>query len=238
MFDFDGTLAPIMSYPQRARLGARTYCILETVARHFPVAIITGRALSDVQARVSISRISFAGNHGLEWSVRGKTRRVPIPPRMQRSLRIIRVRMQSLARRYRGAVLEDKMHTLSLHYRHVLPSNHAAVRAEVKKAARETGNLRLLGGTYIVNILPAVHRDKGTAAREMYVALAGRKRPVPVFVGDDVTDEDAFRALKGGITLRVGESSSSAAQYYVRSRAGVDRLLDALTRYKLARVRR
>ena len=228
MLDFDGTLAPIVSDPRRARMGVRTRRALETVARRYPVAVITGRALSDVQARVPIRGISFAGNHGLELSVRGKVHRVRLSKISQRSLDTIRTRMRSLARRYKGLYFQDKIRSLSLHYRHSPRREHTAIRAEAVKAIRETGGLRVVEGIYVINILPGVRRDKGTAAREMYTALAGRKKPVPVFVGDDVTDEDAFRALTGGITIRVGTSSSSAARYYFKTRSGVDTFLRAV----------
>lgn len=228
MLDFDGTLAPIVSDPQRARMGERTRRALQIIARRYSVAVITGRALSDVQARVPVRGISFAGNHGLEWSVKGKIQHVRIPAIPQRALDTIRVRLRSVARRYRGIYFEDKVYSLSLHYRHAPSSKHAEIRAQVVKAIREAGNLRAVEGIYVSNILPALRRDKGTAVREMYAALAGRKKPVPVFIGDDVTDEDAFRVLRKGITIRVGKSSSSAAKYYFKSRSGVDTFLRAI----------
>ena len=228
MLDFDGTLAPLTPEPGRARMRAGTRRALEVVARRYPVAVITGRALSDVQARMPIRGISFAGNHGLELSVRGKVHRVRLSKISQRALDAIRVCMRSLARRYKGVYFQDKRHSLSLHYRHSPRREHAAIRAEAVKAIRETGGLGVVEGIYVINILPGVRHDKGTAAREMYASLSRGKKRVPVFIGDDVTDEDAFRALKKGITIRVGKSSSSAALYYVRSRAGVDRFLNTL----------
>jgi len=228
MLDFDGTLAPIVSDPRRARMGVRTRRALETVARRYPVAVITGRALSDVQARVPIRGISFAGNHGLELSVRGKVHRARLSKISQRALDAVRARLHTVARRYKGLYFEDKEYSLSLHYRHSPLSKHVPIRREVMKAVQETGNLRIVEGIYILNILPDIRRDKGTAAREAYAALAGRKKPVPVFIGDDVTDEDAFRVLRKGITIKVGKSSSSAARYYFKSRSGVDGFLEVL----------
>lgn len=225
MLDFDGTLAPIVSDPRKARMRASTHRALEIIAHRYPVAVITGRTLSDARTRVSIRRISFAGNHGLEWYARGKKHRAFMLPIFRRALGLMRSRMRSLARRYQGTSFGDEVHTFSFHYRHSSHPNHAAIRAEIRKAARETGNLRVIEGKYVSNILPAIRRNKGTAAREMYRALAGRKKPVPVFIGDDVTDEDAFRVLRKGITIRVGKFSPSAAKYYFKSRAGVDRFL-------------
>ncbi len=225
MLDFDGTLAPIVSDPRRARMKERTRRVLEIIARRYPVAVITGRALSDVQARVPIRGISFAGNHGLEWSMKGRVRRARISAIPQQALNTVRALLRSVARRNRGIYFEDKGRSFSFHYRHAPSAKRAAIRVEVMKAVRETGNLRVVEGIYVINILPAIRRDKGTAAREMYIALAGRKKPVPVFIGDDVTDEDAFRAVKNGLTIKVGKSPSSAAQYYFKSRNGVDRFL-------------
>lgn len=233
MIDFDGTLAPIVSDPRRARMGMRTRHALEVVARRYPVAIVTGRALSDAQSRVPIRGVSFAGNHGLERSMKGRIHRVRIPAILQRALGTVRARLRSVARDYKGIYFEDKVYSLSLHYRRLPRAKHAVIRAEVMDAAREAGGLRVMEGIYVLNILPGVRRDKGTAAREMYTSLAGRKKPVPVFIGDDVTDEDAFRVLRKGITIKVGKSNASAARYYFRSRANVDSFLYALS--KLAR---
>ena len=228
MIDFDGTLAPMVSDPRRARMGMRTRSALEGVARRYPVAVITGRALSDVQARVPTYGVSFAGNHGLECSTKGRVHPVRIPAILQRALNTVRARLRCVALDYKGIYFEDKVHSLSFHYRRCPRSKHAAVRAKVMNAVREAGGLRVVEGIYVLNILPGVRRDKGTATREMYASLAGRKKPVPVFIGDDVTDEDAFRVIRQGITIKVGTSSASAAQYYFKSRSGVDRFLEAM----------
>ncbi|MDO8576631.1 MAG: trehalose-phosphatase, partial [bacterium] len=214
---------------RRARMGAGTRRALEAVAGCCPVAIITGRALSDVRARVPIRGISFVGNHGLELSIRGKIHRVQLPKISQRALETIRAHMRSLGRRYKWMYFEDKEYSLSVHYRHVPRSKHAAIRGEVLKAAKATGNLRIVHGIYVLNILPGVRRDKGTAAREMYATLSRGKKKAPVFIGDDVTDEDAFRAFRSGITIRVGKSPSSAARYYFKGRSGVDTFLRAIS---------
>ena len=228
MLDFDGTLAPLVPDPARARMRASTRRALEAVARCYLVAVITGRALSDVRNRVPLRGVSFVGNHGLEQFVKGKIRRVRIPAAPRRALDTIRTRLRPLARRHKGIYFEDKVYSLSFHYRHSPRSKHAEIRAEIVKAVRETGNLRAVEGVFVINILPAIRRDKGTAAREMYALLAKKGKPAPVFIGDDVTDEDAFRVLRNGITIRVGKSTSSAAKYYFKSRAGVDRFLKVL----------
>ena len=93
---------------------------------------------------------------------------------------------------------------------------------------RETGGIRVIEGLYVLNMVPGVRRDKGTAAREMYTFLARGNTPVPVFIGDDATDEDAFRILRKGITIKVGTSNASSAQYYFKSRSEVDRFLEAM----------
>jgi trehalose-phosphatase len=231
MLDFDGTLAPVVSDPRRARMGARTRHALEIIARRYPVAVITGRALSDVQTRVPIRRISFAGNHGFESRIAGKRYFTRVPAPIVRARDKAGRRLASLQEKYKGLYFEDKKFTLFVHYRHVAAAEVASARRDIFRAVRDAGKGRLLRANEAiqgVSILPAVRCNKGTAAWEMYASLAGRKKPVPVFIGDDVTDEDAFRALKRGITIRVGKSSGSAARYYFKSRSGVDGFLKAM----------
>lgn len=237
MLDFDGTLAPLVPDPARAHMRASTRRALEAVARCYPVAVITGRALSDVRNRVSLRGVSFVGNHGLEQFVKGKICRVRIPAAPQRALDTIRTRMRSIARRCKGVYFQDKVHSLSLHYRHSPRSKHAEIRAEIVKAVRETGNLRAVEGVFVINILPAIRRDKGTAAREMHALLAKKGKPTAVFIGDDVTDEDAFRVLREGVTIKVGKSTSSAARYYFKSRSGVDTFLRTIADSRAAAAR-
>lgn len=236
MLDFDGTLASVVADPKRARMGVRTRHALEVLAHRMPIAIITGRSIVDVRARVPIHGVAFAGNHGFESRIAGEKKfmRIPVP--------IVRARTEAgrqligLQKKYKGLYFEDKAYTLFVHYRHVAKAKVASARRDIFRIVQGAGKGRLLYITEAirgVNILPAVRCNKGTAVREMYTALAQGKKPVPIFIGDDVTDEDAFRVFaKSGITIRVGKSEGSAAEFYFKSRPAVDTFLTEIARQK------
>jgi len=231
MLDFDGTLAPMVADPQRARMPAQTRRALEVLARRMPVAVISGRSIIDVRARVPILGVAFAGNHGFESLIAGKRDFMRVPAPIVRARAEAGRRLKGLEKKYKGLCFEDKKFTLFVHYRHVAETEVANARRDIFRVVRDVGEGRLLHATEAiqgVNILPAVRCNKGTAARKMYASLARGKKPVPVFIGDDVTDEDCFRAFGKGITIKVGKSRTSAAQYYFKSRAGVDRFLHAV----------
>src|SRR3989338_10321546 len=90
MLDFGGTLAPIVAKPDKARMSAGMRRSLSLCARRMPTAIVTGRALADVKKRVRLGNVSIAGNHGLEWFIAEKQKRIAVSPAMRRALRAAR----------------------------------------------------------------------------------------------------------------------------------------------------
>ena len=229
LLDFDGTLAPIVSVPKKARMSARMRRALAAYARRFPVAVVTGRAFADVRKRVRVRGVSFAGNHGLEWSIRGKRSEVALSAQPARALAKVKKLLDTITARYRGAFVEDKKHSLAVHYRHVRASRHSAFLREARKIVHDTGgkHLRTIPGILILNILPNVGWDKGKAARMMYTQLRTSRASVPVFVGDDATDEDVFKALRRGITVKVLSSGGkkSYAHYALDDLRAVEKFL-------------
>ncbi|KKW46656.1 trehalose-phosphatase [Candidatus Kaiserbacteria bacterium RIFCSPHIGHO2_02_FULL_59_21] len=233
MLDFDGTLAPLKPEPRHGRMSASMRRALEKCSARFPAAVITGRALDDVRTHVRARRISVAGNHGLEWFVNGKRGIANVPRPAERALSKIRNLLRALEDRYQGVYLEDKRHSLSIHFRHARSRRHAIER-EVQDAVRRAGakHLRVMGGIFIFNVLPRAGWDKGRASKAMYVRLRTAPRSIPIFVGDDITDEDAFRALRRGITVHVknGKKVRTAANYSVRDVEEVRKFLLWLSR--------
>lgn len=213
-------------------MSAHMHRVLHACARRFPVAVITGRALEDVKKRVRVRGVSFAGNHGLEWSVRGERSVVAVASRPQRALMSVKKSLGAIAVRYRGAFIEDKRYSLAVHYRHVRALRRNAFVQAVQDIVHTIGgrHLRAVPGILILNILPNIGWNKGTAARMMHARLRRSKTSVPLFIGDDATDEDAFRALPIGITVHVGRSAKSAARFYLHSQHEVAKFLVWLTR--------
>ncbi|MDO8552210.1 MAG: trehalose-phosphatase [bacterium] len=225
ILDFDGVLAPIVARPRMARVSRRTRACLAKCAAGGRVAVISGRALADVRARVNQAGVWYAGNHGAEWRM-GKMRgREKLTRAACAKLSEARRAFTELSRCYRGVVVEDKKLTFSVHFRALARRRVARFSREMRSISKQFTNFLDIseGSEYIFNIRSLESRTKGDAVR-----LASRcslAKAVPIYIGDDATDEDAFRALTDGITIRVGRSSKSAAKYYFSTRASVDKLL-------------
>src|SRR3989344_3151029 len=108
MLDFDGTLVKIVSRPDKARMSAGMGRALFLCAERMRLAIVTGRALADVQARIRFGGVSIAGNRGLEWFIAGERKRAAVSPAMMRALRAARKELRDLEKRYKGVYVEDK----------------------------------------------------------------------------------------------------------------------------------
>ncbi|MGH7476902.1 MAG: trehalose-phosphatase [Longimicrobiales bacterium] len=237
--DFDGTLAPIVPRPDDAMLPAPTRAAIEAVLARGDtrVAIVSGRGLADARERVGIAGIYYAGNHGMEIDGPGIHHVHPdaaaARPQVAACAEALRRRLASLD----GVQVEDKGLTLSVHYRRARdPEAPAAVRQAIDSLCAGDDRLRVTEGKMIFEVRPAVDWDKGRATRFLLDALVDHDSVVPaVFVGDDRTDEDAFRALREDAdrVLRdavvvAPESGDTHATCYVRSPAEVAELIGRL----------
>lgn len=220
VLDFDGTLAPIVADRTRARMSDRTRELLAALASRLPVAVLSGRAQADTAARVAGTGVRWTvGGHGAEW-----------PGERPDRARIRRVDgwRRTLSSRLRGVDgidVEDKALSLSIHWRNARDPARSA--AAVAKAAADLPGAALVPGKRVLNVVPADAPDKGDALARL-VSLARCERVI--YVGDDVTDEAAFRARLPvpAVMVRVGRRARSGAKWYVRRREGVDQLLERL----------
>ena len=194
--DVDGTLAPIVARPEDAALlpGARE-ALIAVRDRYGLLGFISGRGLADLERIVGLEGCAYAGNHGMELHAPGEAPRLApeVGPHLP-AVRAFATRFGPERLAPWGVTLEDKGATLSLHYRRA-PDPEAALAAlerEVVPAAHGAG-LSTHGGRMVLEVRPAAAVDKGTAARAL---LAGRGVRAALYVGDDRTDADAWRALR------------------------------------------
>jgi trehalose-phosphatase len=233
--DFDGTLAPIVPRPDDATMLESARAALGALAARADtrVAIVSGRGLADVRARVGLDAIYYAGNHGLEIEGPGMHRVHDGAARARPALAECAARLRTLEREHAGVLVEDKGLTLSLHYRRV---EDAAEEGTIVRRAHalcdDVPGLRLTEGKKVVEVRPDVEWDKGRATVFLLDALLGASPAAPVvFIGDDRTDEDAFRALGSrgeGVIVADTPPADTAAASYVRSPAEVGALLHDL----------
>jgi trehalose 6-phosphate phosphatase len=235
LLDFDGTLAPIVERPELAAMPDATRASLDRLMAMPGVqaAVVSGRGLADVRERAAVPGIAYAGNHGMEIEGAGLRRMHPdavaARPSLQAAARMIEPALSAIP----GAFVEDKGMTLSIHFRQAAPGRHDEVRDAVERVVRGDGGLRVTTGKMVLEVRPRVDWDKGKAV----LFLLGHIRPpfnAPVlYLGDDRTDEDAFRALAGlggaGQGVLIGDpAAETAARSYLRDPAEVAELFAAL----------
>jgi trehalose-phosphatase len=215
--DFDGTLAPLVQDPAQARLDGRTR---ETLARlrgisRLTTILISGRALSDIRDRVGLEGLIYAGNHGMEICGGGLRFVEATAAARRRELLALSTGLAAGLRDVRGAMVEYKGLTTTVHYRRVAVGERArlvrVVRAAIGPASR---SFRLGASEMAMEILPRSGWHKGEAVRWINQRL-GAGEVLSLYLGDDLTDENAFRALPGGITVRVGRCTATFARYCV-----------------------
>jgi len=222
LLDFDGTLAPIAATPEEATLPPETRRQLRHLSKNKNVtlAIVSGRALRDIQKKVGLPGLIYVGNHGLEMTGDG-CRLVPA----RRDWTLLRQNLAPLFKKYPGSLLEEKGAVVAVHYRTVPATTEKAFRNEAKAiltAMLPWTGMILQQGKKVLELRPRQGENKGTIVLKILERLQ-KKKPssslLPIYLGDDRTDEYAIRALKGvGIGVRVGASKKiRTTPYFVRN---------------------
>jgi trehalose 6-phosphate phosphatase len=231
--DFDGTLVPLRDRPEQCSLDpAVRRSLLELSQRDgIRVAIISGRAVTDLRERVGVTDLAYAGNHGLEIDAAEIAFRHPAAfaarPLLERVIDDLRHALQHIA----GVWIEDKGASASVHYRQAPPSEIPLALETIERVAAHAvaaGAVVLRTGKAVLEVRPAVDWNKGSAVRWLAAQLFPSKDPLIVYIGDDDTDEDAFRVLEAGISVCVGDRPTTLAKYYVPDHHAVKCLIDWL----------
>ena len=229
--DYDGTLTPIVSQPEDAWLSDSMRQTLRELAACGPVAILSGRDLDDIRQRVNIDSIVYAGSHGFDIAgPRGLRRQMAA--KFLPNLDMAERELHKALDRIPGARVERKRFSVAAHYRNVKENDVTAVERAVAAVAAHHPELHRMDGKKVYELLPTIDWDKGTAVLWLLETLGLERGNIrPIYVGDDRTDEDAFRALKQrGIGIVVSEEPrSTAARYMLRDPREVERFLSKLT---------
>lgn len=219
--DYDGTLTPIVSRPGLAFCPAEVKRHLQRL-RDLPrtyLAIISGRSLEDVREKVGVSGITYVGNHGLEIeNPIGMHKKVPSPAR-KKELKIITRDLKNSLKEIPGILFEEKGPILSVHYRSVRQKFLAQVRLVIEEKLQQwSDHWKMTPGKMVFEIRPKVDFNKGEAVKEILKALPPLKL-LSIYLGDDQTDEDAFRSLKGrGISIFIGPGNfPSEAEFFLQN---------------------
>jgi trehalose 6-phosphate phosphatase len=218
--DVDGTLVELAAEPDSVRVDARLIALLDALRAKLggAVALVSGRTIGTLDRLFAPLALPAAGNHGLERrDCDGRIRRSGAAPAMAE----IGAAMRRFAGDHPGVIVEDKMLSVALHYRNRPQAAKPAAELAQRLVTRHDGDLIVQNGKMMVEVRPGC-ADKGTAIADFLdeTPFAGR---VPVFVGDDVTDETGFALVntRSGYAIRVGDEPQTVARYRVPDVVGV-----------------
>lgn len=234
--DFDGTLVEFRFGPDQVSLGEKSRAALARLARHpsIGVSIVSGRRSAALRRFIKVPGVRFMGLYGWEGGGNGSRggRKRGFPARTLRKLSALRRTLKTLPAEIPGIRVEDKGLSLAIHFRGA--SDRARKRAESRMRAirREVrGELQVLGANCVWDIVPRQVRGKGAAIREALARLPAKT--LSFFLGDDLTDEPAFAALRRGVTVLVGPGRPTRARFRLGNPGEVRVFLERLGREAL-----
>jgi len=218
--DFDGTLSPIADDPDTPEPTEPNLRSIRTFREHPQVhpAVISGRGLADLRERLGLSGVDCVGNHGLELGIDGSRETHPDATSAEPVVEDVCRELQSRLADIEGTLVEHKGVTATIHYRQVDRGAIETVETHVREAVGDhgAGEIEIHDGKESLELRPAADWDKGSALAQLREHVD--ESWLTFYIGDDTTDEAAFRAIKdGGITVHVGDNESTAAAYRVRN---------------------
>ncbi len=239
--DYDGTLTPIVDRPEDAVISQRMRNTIRQLAERCPVCVVSGRDRRVVQELMGIDDLIVAGSHGFDiWSPEEGTIEREEGAEFETLLDEVKARLCEEIAPIEGALVEPKKASVAAHYRLVPEEEQPKVKEVVDTILTEhPDELRVTPGKMVYEIQPKLDWDKGKAVLYLLDALGlDRDDVVPLYLGDDVTDEDAFEALADrGIGIFVGTADdpevagrTTAADYILHTTEEVRQFLDTLAR--------
>lgn len=233
LFDYDGTLAPIVGHPAHAALSAATRAHLGGLSRlpSVRVGILSGRSLGDLKGRVSLPGLDYAGTGGLEWEIEGRSGvcqdAIEASPLMGKAAEGLMPVVQAFG----GAWIERKPLAFTVHYRALSPDEVNGFEHDVEQFLATQGKgLRVVKATSAFEISPRLDWNKGSVVHLIYEVLpAGGKL---LYAGDSEGDREAMKmvSMLGGLTVGVGGEAPSGASCHLSDPFEVSALLEELLR--------
>lgn len=235
--DYDGTMTPIVSRPDLAVLSEEMRKTLRDVAKVHTVAIISGRDRLDVKNLVDVDEIFYAGSHG--YDIGGPNNQHFFNEEAESYIPIINAvenELQKQLSSFKGALIERKRYGVAAHYRLVDPEFVSEFTSIVEDIHHKHRDLRKTSGKKVFEFQPKINWNKGKALLWLLERLGlDREDVLPFYIGDDVTDEDAFKVLIGkGIGISVQEAEKPTFGHYtLKNPAEVQEFLEKLVAIKI-----
>ena len=239
--DYDGTLTPIVDRPEDAVISPPMRDVVARLAERWPVCVVSGRDRPVVQELMGVYDLVIAGSHGFDiWSPETGTIEHDAATGFEDLLAGVTAELRDALAPIDGAMVEPKRASVAAHYRLVAEPQRPEVERVVKRLlAEHEGDLKVTPGKMVYEIQPKLDWDKGRAVLHLLSTLGlDGDDVVPIYVGDDITDEHAFEALAGrGIGVIVARPDDpeilgrpTAADFALESVGDVERFLDGVAR--------
>ncbi|KAL9241528.1 hypothetical protein vseg_015632 [Gypsophila vaccaria] len=251
--DYDGTLSPIVDDPDQAFMSESMRRTVRKVARYFPTAIVSGRCRDKVYGFVKLAELYYAGSHGMDIKAPAKGSKFlkgsqgvlfqpasEFLPMMDEVYNTLLEKTKTIL----GAKLEHNKFCVSVHFRRVDEKKWTELAHEVRSVLKEYPKLRLTQGRKVLEIRPTIKWDKGKALEFLLesLGLANCTDVFPVYIGDDRTDEDAFKVLRDreqGFGILVSKfAKETNASYYLQEPSEVMNFLQRLVKWRRLSLRK
>lgn len=228
--DYDGTLTPIVEVPSKAVLSDSMRGTLKRLSMYSPVVLMSGRNLPDVRSKVGLDTLIYVGSHGFEvlgpWGQYVEDRGERFKPLLDQAEAALRFKIGDI----RGALVERRRFSIAVHHRLVDPHDYPRLKAVIEHVARRYPDLESIVEKRAFELRPNMDWHKGRAVKVVIDMIGLRKNAVPLYIGDDVTDEKAFQAIgESGVTILVTEGPrQTSAQFVLYDYLEVQELLEQL----------
>jgi trehalose-phosphatase len=228
--DYDGTLTPIVSHPEKALLPNSVRQTIRELGARTPVAVLTGRDLDDVRQRVNVDSIIYGGSHGFDIAGPDGLRK-QVASEFLPKLDLAEKELWEALAGIPGARVERKRFSIAAHYRNVKESDVPKLERVVSEVAARHPELRTIAGKKVYELQPNIDWDKGRALMWLLESLRfDQQEMFPIYIGDDLTDEEAFRAVhhRGAGIVVSEQPRPTAASYLLKDPKEVERFLRKL----------
>lgn len=241
--DYDGTLSPMANTPDKAVITPGIKDLLRKLSKlpNCKIAIVSGRALKDISKKIGLKGVVYVGNHGFEIKGPKIKFKSLISRKYIKIVKKIKAKLKKELSSFRGVFLEDKGYCLTLHYRLANANDISAITSKFYFATfidEFRNNIHVKTGKMTREIRPPFIWNKGTAVlwllgKQVSVFKNRGEKTLPVYIGDDVTDEDAFQVLRNrGLTIFVGRPQNTKARFYLKNTKDVEKFLEIVLKNK------